>query len=268
MKKLLFIFISTLMVACSPKYKSLSLIEFEQTISNGDVVIVDVRTPQEFNVSHIDGALNIDWKSGQFVEQAGELLPNKEQTIAVYCIHAIRSKLAAEWLMANGYKNVVELAPGFEQWIKEGKPIICAYMNQTNNIEGMREVCQFVKDCGYYMLATSEDYQPRVRPFGTIHIFEGKLYIQTGHRKRTAQQLAKNGKAELCAYNTESHKWVRVCGTLVEDPRVEAKKSMLDDYSDLRAMYDENDDNTAVYFFTDATAWFSSFTEPDKEVKF
>lgn len=139
---------------------------------------------------------------------------------------------------------------------------------KTSNPEGMKEVCQFIKDCDYYMIATAEDNQPHVRPFGTIHIYEGKLYIQTGHRKRTSQQLDKNGKAELCAYNPELHKWVRVCGTLVEDPRVEAKKSMLDDYPDLRGMYDENDDNSAVYFFTDAVAWFSSFTESEKEIKF
>lgn len=138
---------------------------------------------------------------------------------------------------------------------------------QTSNPEGMQEVCQFVKNCDYYMLATAEDNQPHVRPFGTIHIFEGKLYIQTGHTKRTAQQLAKNGKAEICAYNATEHMWIRVCGTLVEDPRVEAKKSMLDDYTSLRGMYDENDDNTAVYFFTDAVAWISSFGD-DKEVRF
>ena len=139
---------------------------------------------------------------------------------------------------------------------------------KTNNAEGMQEICQFVKDCGYYMIATVEGDQPRVRPFGTIHIFEDKLYIQTGHKKRTAQQLAQNGKVELCAYNTEAHTWIRICGTLIEDPRVEAKKSMLDEYSELRSMYDENDDNTAVYYFTDATAWISGFTIEEKEIKF
>jgi len=139
---------------------------------------------------------------------------------------------------------------------------------QTSNTEGMQEVCQFVKDCGYYMLATADGDQPRVRPFGTIHIYEGKLYIQTGHRKRTAQQLAQNGKAEICAMNKEGNAWIRVCGTLVEDPRVEAKKSMLDDYPELRSMYDENDDNTAVYFFTEGVAWISAFGKEDKEIKF
>lgn len=139
---------------------------------------------------------------------------------------------------------------------------------QTSNAEGMQEIYQFVKDCEYYMIATVEGDQPHVRPFGTIHIFEGKLYIQTGHKKRTAQQLAQNGKAELCAFNTKTHQWIRVCGTLVEDPRVEAKKSMLDEYSNLRSMYDENDDNTAVYYFTEATAWISGFDIEEKEIKF
>ncbi len=139
---------------------------------------------------------------------------------------------------------------------------------QTTNPEGMQEVCQFVKGCDYYMLATADGDQPRVRPFGTIHIYEGKLYIQTGHRKRTAQQLTQNGKAEICAMNKEGNAWIRVSGTLVEDPRVEAKKSMLDDYPELRGMYDENDDNTAVYFFTEGVAWISSFSTEDKEIRF
>jgi len=139
---------------------------------------------------------------------------------------------------------------------------------QTTNPEGMQEVCQFVKDCGYYMLATADGDQPRVRPFGTIHIFEGKLYIQTGHRKRTAQQLAQNGKVEICALNREGSAWIRVSGTLVEDTRIEAKKSMLDDYPELRGMYDENDDNTAVYFFTDGVAYITTFAAPDKEIRF
>ncbi|MCQ2209488.1 MAG: pyridoxamine 5'-phosphate oxidase family protein [Paludibacteraceae bacterium] len=138
---------------------------------------------------------------------------------------------------------------------------------QTNNMENIQKVHDFIKKCGVYYLATDDNGQPRVRPFGTIHIFEGKLYIQTGHRKRTAQQLSNNSKAELCAYDIEKGTWIRVSGTLVEDTRVEAKKSMLDDYTSLRKMYDENDDNTAVYFFKDGVAYLSSFGEEDIEIR-
>lgn len=123
---------------------------------------------------------------------------------------------------------------------------------QTTNPQGMQEVYQFIKSCGYYFIATMDGDQPRIRPFGTIHIFEDKLYIQTGHKKNVAKQISRNNKIGICAYNGKE--WIRVEATLVEDPRVEAKKSMLDAYPNLRSMYNENDDNTAVYILTNAKA--------------
>ena len=136
----------------------------------------------------------------------------------------------------------------------------------TMNAEGMQKVHDFIKACGHYFIATVEEDQPRVRPFGTINIFDGKLYIQTGHIKNVAKQIAANGKVELCAFNGQD--WIRLSGTLVEDERIEAKKAMLDAYPDLRGMYDENDGNTAVYFFTDATADICSFTKPKETITF
>ena len=122
----------------------------------------------------------------------------------------------------------------------------------------MEKVCEFLKAAGVYYLATVEGDQPRVRPFGTAHIFEGKLYIQTGKSKPVSRQLAANPKCELCAF--KDGVWLRVAAELVEDDRVEAKKSMLDEYTNLRAMYDENDPNTPVLYLKNAVATFSSFT--------
>jgi len=122
----------------------------------------------------------------------------------------------------------------------------------------MEKVCAFLKSAGAYYLATVEGDQPRVRPFGTAHIFEGKLYIQTGKAKPVSRQLAANPKCEICAF--KDGVWLRVSGELVEDDRVEARKSMLDEYTNLRAMYDENDANTQVLYLKNATATFSSFT--------
>ena len=130
----------------------------------------------------------------------------------------------------------------------------------------MEKVCQFLKDAGTYYLATVEGDQPRVRPFGTVHIFEGKLYIQTGKIKPTSKQIAANPKAEICAFKDGT--WLRLAGTLVEDDRTEARKSMLDAYPQLRAMYDENDGNTQVLYFKDAVATFSSFTAPPEVIRF
>lgn len=137
---------------------------------------------------------------------------------------------------------------------------------QSPNQEGQQQVCDFIKACNTYYIATADGNQPRVRPFGTIHIFEGKLYIQTGYKKNVAKQMLANPLFELCAFN--GNEWIRVSGKLVDDKRVEAKKSMLDEYTSLRGMYDENDENTAVFFITEATATISSFTAPEVKIEF
>ena len=130
----------------------------------------------------------------------------------------------------------------------------------------MERVCKFLKDAGTYYLATVEGDQPRVRPFGTAHIFEGRLYSQTGKAKPVSGQLMANPKAEICAFHNGT--WVRIAGELVEDDRVEARKSMLDAYPSLRKMYDENDGNTQVFYFKNATATFSSFTSAPETIEF
>ena len=130
----------------------------------------------------------------------------------------------------------------------------------------MQRVCDFLKEAGVYYLATVEGDQPRVRPFGTAHIFEGKLYIQTGKAKPCARQLMANPKAEICAFHKGT--WVRIAAELKEDDRVEAKKSMLDAYPNLRGMYDEHDGNTLVLYLENATAIFSSFTAAPETVTF
>lgn len=130
----------------------------------------------------------------------------------------------------------------------------------------MQKVCDFLKKAETYYLATVEGDQPRVRPFGTAHIFEGKLYIQTGKAKAVSKQLATNPKVEICAFN--GGMWLRLSGELTEDDRSEARKSMLDAYPNLRAMYDENDGNTQVFYFKNATATFSSFTAPSEIIRF
>ena len=130
----------------------------------------------------------------------------------------------------------------------------------------MKRVYDFLKKAEVYYLATAEGDQPRVRPFGTINEFEGKLYIQTGKVKPTSKQLMANPNAEICAFT--DNVWVRIACELVEDDRVEAKKSMLDAYPTLRHMYDENDGNTQVFYMKNATATFCSFGKAPETVEF
>lgn len=130
----------------------------------------------------------------------------------------------------------------------------------------MDRVYQFLKEAGTYYLATVEGDQPRVRPFGTILNFEGRLYIQTGKVKEVSKQLAANPKAEICAFH--KGKWLRIACNLVEDDRVEARRSMLEAYPGLKKNYAEDDGNTQVLYLQDVTATFSSFTEEDEVIKF
>ena len=130
----------------------------------------------------------------------------------------------------------------------------------------MNTVNDFLKQAGVYYLATAEGDQPRVRPFGTVNIFEGKLYIQTGKKKDVAKQIEANPKVEISAF--KDGKWIRVAGELVEDDRIEAQKSMLDAYPELAGMYQPGDGNTVVYYFRNAVATISSFTEAPAVIKF
>ncbi len=130
----------------------------------------------------------------------------------------------------------------------------------------MEKVVQFLKDAEVYYLATVDGDQPRVRPFGTAHIFEGKLYIQTGKVKDVSKQIHANPKVELCAF--KNGEWLRVAGVLKEDDRREARQSMLDAYPTLQGMYSADDGNTEVFCFENAVATFSSFTKAPEVVTF
>ncbi|MDR0712963.1 MAG: pyridoxamine 5'-phosphate oxidase family protein [Bacteroidales bacterium] len=132
----------------------------------------------------------------------------------------------------------------------------------------IKEVCDFLKKCGHYFIATVDGDQPRVRPFGTAAIFENKLYIQTGKHKRVSKQLKANPKIEICAFDQAGGKWLRIEAVAVEDDRVEAKQFMLDEYPSLKKMYKADDGNTQVFYLKNATAFFSSFEGEPKTVKF
>jgi uncharacterized pyridoxamine 5'-phosphate oxidase family protein len=130
----------------------------------------------------------------------------------------------------------------------------------------MKEVSEFLKKAGTYYLATADGDQPRVRPFGTAHIFENKLYIQTGKKKDVSKQMKKNPKIEICAMS--GGQWIRIQALAVEDDRVEAKESMLEAYPNLKTMYTATDKNTQVLYLKNAVATIASFSGPPKVIKF
>ena len=133
-------------------------------------------------------------------------------------------------------------------------------------MEGIERVCQFLDEAQTYYLATVDGDQPRVRPFGTVLLYDGKLYIQTGKVKDVSKQLAANPKAEICAF--KNGKWLRVAGELINDDNHDIKVAMLEKMPSLKAMYSADDDNMQMLYFQNATATFSSFTEAPETVTF
>ena len=130
----------------------------------------------------------------------------------------------------------------------------------------MKEVYEFLKKCGAYFIATIDGDHPRVRPFGTLDIFEDRLYIQTGKVKKVSRQINRNPNIEICGM--KDGKWIRVEAVAVEDDRIEAKQHMLDSFPELKHMYKADDDNTQVFYLKDATATISSFGDEPRVIKF
>lgn len=130
----------------------------------------------------------------------------------------------------------------------------------------MQEIYEFLKKAGSYYLATNENGQPRVRPFGTVNIYNGKLYIQTGKSKAVSHQLHANPKLEICAM--VGGEWLRLEASAVEDDDREARVSMLEAYPSLQSLYSPDDGNTEVWFLRNVTATIYSFTAEPKVYKF
>ena len=130
----------------------------------------------------------------------------------------------------------------------------------------MQEVLDFLKKAGTYYLATVDGDQPRVRPFGTANIFEGKLYIQTGKSKPCSRQMIANPKIEICAMSEGS--WIRIKANAITDDRIEAKQSMLDNYPQLKSRYSAEDDNCHVLYLDEAVATIESFGGAPKVIEF
>lgn len=130
----------------------------------------------------------------------------------------------------------------------------------------MNEVCEFIRQCGEYFLATVDGDQPRVRPFSTAVVFEDRLYIQTEKFKNVAKQMLANPKVEMCAYDKVNGGWVRVEATVVPDERVEAKQFVLDQYPELKSKYTIAD--TIVFYLKDAKATFYSSVDKSRTVLF
>ena len=123
----------------------------------------------------------------------------------------------------------------------------------------MKKAMEFLKSCGTFYLATVEDDQPRVRPFGAVCAFENRLYIITNNQKAVFDQMMKKPKIEISGM--AGGKWIRLSAEAVRDTRREAKKAMLDENEGLRNMYNEDDGIVEVLYLKNAIASICSFTD-------
>lgn len=155
--------------------------------------------------------------------------------------------------------------------------VVAAMMTYTQNVaaqneptkqEMMEEVQAFLKECRTFFIATTDQDQPRVRPFGVSEIIDGRLYIMTGKVKDVYKQMAANGKFEICALKQSGAEWMRLSGTLVNDETLAVKEEFLKRNPGLKSMYKADDDNMAVLYVTNATARFCSFSKPERKVSF
>ncbi len=130
----------------------------------------------------------------------------------------------------------------------------------------MKEVLNYLKESQTFYLATNEGDQPRVRPFGAVAEFEGKLYFSTNNTKEVFKQLVANPKIEISAMNKGS--WIRLTGIAVHDDRIAAREKMLEENPSITRMYSADDGIMAVFYIKDATATISSFTDAPKTITF
>jgi len=130
----------------------------------------------------------------------------------------------------------------------------------------MQEVYEFLKACKTYYLATVDGGRPRVRPFGTIDLFEGRLYFQTGKAKNVSRQIHAHPAIEICACCGEQ--WLRLEATAVEDSRLEPQQHLLAQYPELRQLYQAGDGNHEVFYLQNATATFFAFPAAPRTVRF
>jgi uncharacterized pyridoxamine 5'-phosphate oxidase family protein len=228
-----------------------------------DTIAVDLSGNGEFNLYLHDFDHNGIPDTVYMVEDGG-----KEQAVAFggevelgFINLGVR---IANMLVAENFLNRelgVSLAD-LAAYLKLHAQAMLSAVEKRENAQGIDKVYYFLNDAMTYYLATVDGTKPRVRPFGTILLFDGKLYIQTGKVKAVSKQIKANPFVEICAFLNGA--WLRVAAELVEDDNHDAKVAMLEKLPSLKEMYSADDDNMQMFYLKDATATFSSFvTEPE-----
>lgn len=123
----------------------------------------------------------------------------------------------------------------------------------------MEEILKYLKECGTFYIATTEGDQARVRPFGAVTEYEGRLYIVTNNKKKVYNQMLANPKIEICGMKNET--WLRLEAKAIEEDNKAVREKMLAEYPSLSKIYAVDDGLMAVLYLKEATATIYSFTD-------
>lgn len=132
-------------------------------------------------------------------------------------------------------------------------------------MEAVKKVYDFLESAKTFYLATVEGDQARVRPYGAMLFFEGKIYIMAFGKTNATRQIAENPKAEICAFKGMT---LRIACTLVEDNRPEVGRALVEKMPVLKDALGENGENGVMYYLKDATASFFKMMELEETITF
>lgn len=137
--------------------------------------------------------------------------------------------------------------PETEKLIKLSKLLDCSidFLLSEENVEGqkaqseysVKELCRFIRECGYFFLATVNDNAPHLRPMGMIYADDKALYIATDKRKNVYRELMGNPMVELASYSLSSRKWARIHGKMTVESSPRIKEEISEMYPMLKQEY-------------------------------
>ena len=234
-----------------------------------DTIAVDLSGNGEFNLylHDVDGngiPDTVVWAGDEGSEEGAVVAFGGEVELGFINLGVRIANLlvAEEFLNRELGLSLIDLA----EYLKMNAAVMLAELEKRQEATGIEKVYYFLNDAQTYYLATVDGKQARVRPFGTILLHDGKLYIQTGKAKDVSKQIAQDPFVELCAFMNGT--WLRIACELVDDDNHDAKVEMLEKMPSLKAMYSPDDDNMQVFYMKDATATFSSFTAEPEVIQF
>jgi len=171
--------------------------------------------------------------------------------------------LAEEFLNKELGLSLADLAA----YLKANAAVMMEELQKRAEAVGIEKVYYYLNDCMTYYLATVDGDKPKVRPFGTVLLDNGKLYIQSGKGKNVVRQISENPNVQICASKNDGT-WIRVTAELVADGSKEIREKMLEKMPTLKGMYSAEDDSMEMYWLKDAEAVFCSFTAEPETIQF